>query len=238
MKKLLILFALILSVLLSAAANAEDGIIPAEVAAGDIISFGNYEQDNDHTNGPEPIVWIVLDVVDEKALLLSKYGLDSKPYHDYSGIITWEDCTLRYWLNNFFLNEAFNTDEQTAIVITEVDNSANQGYSGWRKINENNTQDRIFLLSFAEADKYLGIGKSKKTRVAPTDYAIQNGAWTSSVNQTADHKRAGWWWLRSPADSLSYAAGVDDYGLLYYSDTHLDDGVVRPALWLDLNSDN
>ena len=31
-------------------------------SAGDIITFGSYEQDNDTSNGAEPIEWRVLDV--------------------------------------------------------------------------------------------------------------------------------------------------------------------------------
>ena len=64
-------------------AEGADGGTKAESfrTVGNIVAFGRYEQDNDLTNGPEPIEWIVLDVVDgekTKALLLSKYGLDAK----------------------------------------------------------------------------------------------------------------------------------------------------------------
>ncbi len=48
---------------------------------GDLYSFGSYEQDNDLTNGAEPIDWEVLDIQDNRALLISKYALDSKPYN-------------------------------------------------------------------------------------------------------------------------------------------------------------
>ena len=97
----------------------------SSVAVGDICYFGAYEQDNDLTNGKEPIEWLVLDVQGDKALLLSKYGLDAKPYNTTYADVTWETCTLRKWLNDDFLKTAFSEDEQKAILTTEVDNSAN-----------------------------------------------------------------------------------------------------------------
>ena len=51
------------------------------VRIGDIVTFGRYEQDNNLDNGPEEIDWIVLDIQGDKALLLSKYGLDAKQYN-------------------------------------------------------------------------------------------------------------------------------------------------------------
>lgn len=42
---------------------------------GDIFKFGSYEQDNDTSNGKEDIEWLVLEVKDGKALLISKYAL-------------------------------------------------------------------------------------------------------------------------------------------------------------------
>ena len=62
----------------------------------------------------------------------------------------------------------------------------------------------------------------------------------SDSYQTADGKPAGWWWLRSPGNYLypGSAAGVDYDGSIY-SDVvcHVDSTVVRPAFWLNLESD-
>ena len=37
-----------------------------DVQVGDIIEFGSYEQDNDSSNGSEPIKWRVLEVSDRR----------------------------------------------------------------------------------------------------------------------------------------------------------------------------
>ena len=77
---------------------------------GDIIKFGNYPQD---INGSKsPIEWLALDVNENEALLVSRYGLDCKEYHNVFTDITWEDCDLRKWLNNDFIKLAFSEEEE------------------------------------------------------------------------------------------------------------------------------
>ena len=74
------------------------------VQKGEHIKFGSYQG--------EKIEWRVLDVIGEKVLLLSEYGLDVKPYNDnLSSGITWESCTLRRWLNDEFY-EKYQLDKK------------------------------------------------------------------------------------------------------------------------------
>ncbi|MBE5790166.1 MAG: hypothetical protein E7325_11085 [Clostridiales bacterium] len=209
---------------------------------GSIVTFGKYEQDNNTGNGPEDIEWIVLDVQDGKSLLLSRYGLDVKPYNTERKDITWEECSLRAWLNNDFLKSAFAQEEQSAILLTTVDNSQSQGYSNYDTNGGNNTQDYLFLLSYAEANKYLdvtrGDGNNTKSRVAPTAYAKAQGVFTIVNNKTADGEAAGWWWLRSPGRRQDCAANVSNIGSLNNGyGVDYEYAVVRPAFWLNLESD-
>ena len=233
-------------------AEGADGGTKAESfrTVGNIVAFGRYEQDNDLTNGPEPIEWIVLDVVDgekTKALLLSKYGLDAKQYNHLYEPITWEECSMRNWLNDEFLKTAFDEKEQSAILMTEVDNSPEQGYIEWADVvSGNNTQDKVFLLSCAEAKQYLGVTAENKdnikARVAPTAYAIARGAWLHHRFRTEDGELAGRWWLRSPGRYEYRAAHVIANGSLQNSHVfaaadHYGGGVARPAIWLNLDAD-
>ena len=205
---------------------------------GNVVTFGRYEQDNDLTNGPEEIEWLVLDVEDGKALLLSKYGLDAKPYNGDLTDITWEKCTLRKWLNQDFLQAAFSADEQRAILTTTVDNSSAQGYSGFATNGGNNTNDQVFLLSYAEANQYFNATADvDKTQVmSPTAYAIAQGVYTSEEFLTEEGKAAGWWWLRSPGISQLDAALVASDGSRFELYVVYDSACVRPAFWLDLES--
>lgn len=217
--------------MIAAAAAARD----AKFAVGNYVSFGTYPQTK-AGNDATPIEWLVLARDGNKALLISCYALDAQPYNkDYTSV-TWETCTLRTWLNSTFYNKAFSSAEQAAILTTNVDNSKNQCYSGWNTSGGNNTQDKVFLLSYAEANKYFGVThdttSNTKSRVAPTAYAIAQGAAADSVDGNA----AGWWWLRSPGHDQSRAALVYPVGSLYFRNVSLASGSVRPALWVNIEA--
>lgn len=212
----------------------------AKFAVGNYVSFGTYPQTK-AGNDATPIEWLVLARDGNKALLISRYGLDAQRYNKDTTSVTWETCTLRTWLNGTFYNKAFSSAEQAVILTTNVDNSKNQCYSGWSTSGGNNTQDKVFLLSYAEANKYFGVtydnSSNTKSRVAPTAYAIAQGAWTSSSNKTADSTDAGWWWLRSPGYYQDCAALVYYDGSLFgFFSVNDASGSVRPALWVNIEA--
>ena len=191
---------------------------------GDIITFGSYEQDNDLENGKEPIEWQVLDVQDGKALVISKYGLINKPYNVAMTNITWETCTLRKWLNNEFINSVFSSKERDMIITTKLSNPDNPKYG---TNGGNDTEDKVFLLSINEANKYFSSDEERKCK--PSVYAKEKGI------RIADNGNC-WWWLRSPGNYQDCAADV-------YADCRVaenggmvnsDSIAVRPALWIDL----
>ncbi len=203
-----------------------------KIQVGDYISFGSYEQDNDMTNGKEDIEWLVLDKQDNKILVISKYGLDAKPYNTEYANITWENCTLRSWLNDDFYNTAFSADEKKAIVQSEVSAEKNPKYD---TNPGNDTTDKVFMLSISEVNKYFSSDSARQC--AATDYAIAQGAWTSS-KYTVDGKGAYWWWLRSPGRNQCRTARVSSDGSVGCSGdfVYSINGCVRPAMWINLDS--
>ena len=127
MRKLL---ALLLSVILctsiiSAALAEQDAA--AGTSEATTIPFGAYPQTADGTDST-PIEWIILDYREDegRALLLSRYVLDAKPYNDKKAAVTWDECTLRAWLNNEFLQQAFLAEEQALIFSTRLRNDTDQ----------------------------------------------------------------------------------------------------------------
>ena len=154
--------------------------------------------------------------------------------------MTWEDCTLRAWLNDTFLNRAFTQEEQTAILLTDVDNSRAQGYSSWATDGGSDTQDMVFLLSYADAQYYFGLvygdKNNRMARTNPTPYALARGAWVSSDDPTYDGKYAAWWWLRSPGGEQNRAARVSPEGGLVGSSVNYTYTMIRPVIWVDLSS--
>ena len=157
-------------------------------------------------------------------MLISKYALDCKPYNTEYTSVTWETCTLRSWLNNGFYDKAFSADEQQYIVESTVTADANPSYN---TNPDNNTMDKVFLLSITEVNKYFS---SDSARICyATDYAENQGSYTNSDG-------ACWWWLRSPGYSSSDASSVGSVGSVslvgdYVSDTHSS---VRLAVWVRL----
>ncbi|HJI69622.1 MAG TPA: DUF6273 domain-containing protein [Oscillospiraceae bacterium] len=198
---------------------------------GDIVYFGTYEQDNDTTNGKEDIEWLVLAKEDNKILVISDKALDCQEYNPSWSDVTWETCSLRKWLNNDFINDAFSDDEKAMIPTVTVSADNNPEYD---TDPGNATKDKVFLLSIVEAEKYFTSDEARKC--VPTEYAISNGAYTSD-SYTKGGKATCWWWLRSPGVSQRNAASVgsdgsvDRIGLSVRS----DDDSVRPALWISID---
>ena len=205
--------------------------IDAKFTVGNYVTFGSYPQ-TWAGNDQSEIEWLVLARDGNKALLISRYALDTKPYNKVRDSITYENSTMRHWLNGEFLNKAFTAEEQGAIVTTYVTADINPKYS----INPGNaTDDKVFLLSIQEAEKYFKTDAERKC--APTDYAMVNGIWISYREQV-DGRYTCWWWLRSPGNSLYYAAYVNFGGSVYRGGDGVDrsDAGVRPALWVNLES--
>ena len=94
---------------------------------GDTVFFGEYEQENDTSNGKESIAWLVLDKKDDFVLVISKYILEDKPFGTSDD--TWETCFLRKWLNSDFINAAFGTEDQNKIQSTYVTADKNPYYT-------------------------------------------------------------------------------------------------------------
>ncbi|MCR5150245.1 MAG: DUF6273 domain-containing protein [Clostridiales bacterium] len=204
------------------------GDIFKNIKVGSLVKFGNYYQSN--SENKEEIEWRVLEVKDGKALIISEKALDCQEYNTEYTSVTWETCSLRKWLNETFINEAFNKGEQTILAETKVTADANPSYS---TSPGNETKDKVFLLSINEAKKYFSSDDDRMC--VPTAYAIKQGAYTSS-SYTKGGKATCWWWLRSPGYDTNYAARVnydgDIYNLGYRVYTSYD--CVRPVLWIEI----
>lgn len=201
-------------------------LLLANANPGEKVFFGSYEQDNDTSNGKEDITWIVLAKEDNKILAISEKALDCKPYNNEKYTkVTWETCALRKWLNSSFINSAFSSEEKAKIPTVTVSADKNPKYS---TDPGNATQDQVFLLSIAEAEKYFSSNSAR--RCTPTEYAIANGA-----------ERSCLWWLRSPGKYSEHAADVQSGGDIYYAgylyrtiSAYDGDLAVRPAMWISI----
>lgn len=192
---------------------------------GDTFKFGTYEQDNNTGNGGEDIEWIILDKQDGKVLALSKYALDCVAYNSEFASSSWETCTIRPWLNETFMNAAFQADDQNLILTTTVTADTNPLFD---TNPGNDTQDKIFLLSISEAEKY-GTDRTL-LQCAPTKYAIKRRI---ELYEDTGNCR---WWLRSPGLNPSDASAVGGYGYIYNQGNYVFFRFygARPAMWIDI----
>lgn len=195
---------------------------------GDTIMFGSYKQDNNFSNGPEPIEWIVINKNGASLLLISKFAIECHDYYTTSSSLTWKDSEIRNWLNNGFYYEAFSLDEQTTIQNTKLFTN---------RIHESGTsttEDKVFLLSQNEAETYFSNSESRKCE--PTIYmkkTIPPGLDEDPESTTV------YWYLRSSASDQWCEAYVNYDGDIDYIPCEADCFIeiyVRPALWIDLDS--
>ncbi len=194
---------------------------------GDIVSFGRYEQDEADSE-TEEIEWIVMEADDEKAVLLSRYALDCQPFNTSDSAVTWETCTLRQWLNDEFYNTAFLPEEQNRIAEVTVTADENPQYDFAHPGND--TQDKIYLLSANETERYFP--EQSERNCLPTKTALSRGVQADDVNQAAK-----WWWLRTPGYSDNKAADVYSDGSIRYGGDLVDiSEPVRPVITLLLQA--
>ena len=217
----------------------------SSVKVGDFITVGRYEQDNNLTNGPEPIEWRVLDKKDGKLLVISDKSLyeSSFAYLGWQPVPqNWESSCARGWLNNYFMQTAFTPAEQARVVLTNVHTEPTEG----SPIDPGpDTQDYMFLLSGQEASAYFPTAESRRTKT--TAYALSRRS-ESRAHQGFDGDLGDWrtnvsfWLLRSPARKPNWvygAAYIYDYttpygepGDVWYHDGR-DTGDIRPAMWIE-----
>lgn len=181
---------------------------------GDIITFGTYEQDNDLTNGSEPIEWQILEKDGTKLYVISKYGLDSQKYHDKWEVVCWETCKIRVWLNQDFYATAFSPVEQSMIATTDVRSVHPSGSYPSKTV-----QDKVFLLDYDGAYGYFK-GEKARTCIA-TAYADAQGS-------VVEYGGRCWWWLRE-------GYFVDLASIPNTKRANLTDsgGTVRPMICID-----
>ena len=174
------------------------------VTVGDVIVFGQYKN--------KPIEWKVLDMNQGNVLLISTQSISSESYNTVrSKYTTWENCTLRKKLYDFYLSNAFSQTQRDRIQQTLVDNSSEQHRDIYGIIDSQpNTEDYVFLLSWQEVNKFF-----------PTD---------------ADRKMGKGWWTRSPGEHPGAALTVGSDGkMTYENDASSNEEDIYPILWLNLD---
>ena len=182
--------------------------------------------------------WVVLDVQDNRALLLTKDIIENVPYNVKYKKVTWAECTLREYLNGEFFDTTFTDEEKTRIL--EVNNS-NPDSEWFGTEGGEDTLDKVFLLSNEEVVKYFGDsgdllnppGQLNAT-MNDADYVLDD---EYSEARLAEYDGAYvWWWLRSPGHSRSTASAVTHRGKIHMGGYFVQEKFgLRPAIWINLD---
>lgn len=199
---------------------------------GDKITFGNY-------------AWTVLDIQPNKALLISEYIIEQRPYHDAYVETTWADCALRAYLNGEFYN-TFDEKDQLRICSTQNKNPDNQWYATNGGID---TKDNIFLLSMEEiVCKYFGDSSEKLYHPGKNQKYWFERKDCNNKNRVArllwNKEQIWWWWTRSPGRVGVKAVYIHGDGNIGIQGNNIlkgniadgrCTGGVRPAMWIKIN---
>lgn len=169
----------------------------------------------------EPIRWTVLrkdasaySLVTESVIDVQYWNTEFYEYKDPETFEVeqiynnYEKSTIRKWLNDEFLNLAFNDVEKNTILTTEVDNSPTSTNNEENKYCCNNTIDRVYLLSKQEitSDPFSNsVSQKDPKRIGKTtDYA----RCVATEEMLMDIETYGniAWWTRSPSAKFNYSS--------------------------------
>ncbi len=170
-----------------------------------------------------------------KVLLISRNVLQAIPLHNVYEDITWDDCTLRAWLNDEFVKDAFTKEEKEHILTSKNENNANPALETH---GCGVTEDQAFILSLEEAKAYLRTDEDYALIGAAdgTEYAKIKHLEVGEEN-TEDAKKACWW-LRTPGVYQYSAAFVDRDGTIFENGAianHETYCGVRPVVWVEIS---
>jgi hypothetical protein len=215
---------------------AEQSVL-GKLKVGDIMHFGEVMFDACHGGTYcNDTAWQVLAVEADKVLVIANKVIELRSYNFGWGDddTTWEHCRLRQWLNGAFY-QGLPRAMRDATTITRVLNQRPRFFGGRKK--DDDTQDKVFLISIDEAREYFWQNKNRQTGIDLTPETI---AWYK--------ERTGWdlpdqlrtyggviWWLRSPGRFTDAAACVMDDGEIDERGGQInynDSFGVRPALWI------
>lgn len=166
-----------------------------------VVEFGKYDMEIGYSGNIE---WLVVDRNVDSYLLVSRYIIDCKNYNNSDKEVTWENSTLNEWLNNYFLNGAFTSDEIAYMNFVNEFAIAGNG--------------KVSLLNIDACDKYFGLEdvekRNYKLSAKATTWAKSNFEETVDV-KNSDYYDCGSFYLTDNGTTDRKAAWVGQYGHIY-----------------------
>jgi len=155
-------------------------------------------------------------------LLISKYALDCKKYNESNDSVSWQDCSLRSWMNSTFLNEAFSTREKIILSEDELEDKVSI-------LSIDFVEQETTGMTTSQVENY----RKKYLRSLATQYSIQNGNWVSSETE---NKGYCVWWIKYNNTSEKVNS-INVVGTTMYDrDKTTADVGVRPVVWIRISN--
>lgn len=199
------------------------------------MTFGKYYIDS--SGEKKDIEWLVIEKNNNEMTLMSKYVIDNLPYNSNGDDCTWEECSLRKWLNNEFYNMAFNEEEKNKIVAKTNTNMNNKFYD-LDILGGDDTIDKVYILGVDDYLKYFKHGGLEKYGYSIDEEIVAEGteyAYTKEINGDKlfkDEKGHTLFWARTPGHYQNTATYIDSDGLLTVYGYSVDAGIIgiRPVI--------
>lgn len=207
-------------------------ILISKCKIGETVCFGRYPQLDAQLFKNDIIEWRVLDIKNNKALLISEYA--HIPDNDVDVNAFWfnedphfsDKYDVKTWLNEVFINDAFLPIEQNIIDTVSVE--------GEKHTENGETQSfvtdvKLFLLSDKEAMQYFENDKERKVR--GTAYADKK----CGVYKEYDPYQWNWL-LRTHTTEFFLDDCVAPDGTIASASLWKNNSVfgIRPAMWINL----
>lgn len=185
----------------------------AALSIYETVKLGRWLDDKNNVE----LEWYVIGNENGMKLLLSKDVVTKVKYNKKkTDVVSWKDSYVRLYLNDEFYNFVFNDTEKRMIQSVNIKTSKNSASS---LSSDEYTLDKIFLLSYDEVMKYIGIGNKNLLEAQPFDKT-----------------RISSWSLRTPGDKENKISIVSSFGKIDLKGNSSNNSQgIRPAMWIKTN---
>jgi len=175
-----------------------------------MLTMGKY-------NG-SPVEWMVIARDGDRALVISRYILDTYKYS--TGGVIWKDSEIRSFLNDSFYNTVFSSEEQALIISTDL------------STNGETTNDKLFLLSTDEVKLYFSDDTNSRKCTTIT-FELSEYSYDICESFLTDGGTSEGWWLRDLTSDSTYQLTGMTGSISYYLSHAVSAEGIRPAMWIE-----
>lgn len=202
-----------------------------EFEAGDIIQLGKYPQNRFNNDEHQMLEWVILDIVGTKAIAITEECIDVKKYDESDEMLSWNETSLRNWLNEEFYKNTFSDKEKESIVLRDV--KTRKTYDPNDEIKPkpefgceyDHSNDYVTVLSEEEVIQYMP---------EPEDRMAKLSGYAFNIKASCNYERYGIWLTRMQKSDIGILNVVMPWGECEQVSFDEYKCSVRPVIMIDL----